>query len=532
MRTDKIMKYLLLVISLSVFLSQSGPLMAQYVQRDEYQTEEQRRQQYALDDWISYLSGKQIVSVDVGVDYIYFATLDGGILRYQIYQNFWDYPFTTSNGLPSNRILNVVYDNDNGYLWAITEHDTSIFLPAQQEWLRKSQATSWFYVYPGRKEPNPEGPLEKNVFYPRDYLDRLPTYFVNGPWTLIENWQIMDENFDTYPITGFLMDNWERIWFTIEDLGIGVGGTLIGRFDVVPFGLPHIVPKVLAFQYNDLWIGGAPGSGPERPGIATWQDRDGSWNYYQARWLPDLPSDNVRDIAVNGDSVWFATDYGLTLFDTHKNQWKNFDLAQGLWSRDILDLMIYNNILYISTDNGLNMLDLPTGIVKRDKAESILLSTFNQTVVEQDTLWAATQNGIFKRAVDDTSWITVYSKAAISEAPVIAVTTFNKEIWFTSNEGVFWFDTVKKTWTAFPQLGLEISPPFFDIKVNSKSVWVSTPEGLLKYNRQMNYWKIFTTEDGLLSNDCYRLLLDGDYIWVANREGITQFYWNSPARID
>ena len=39
----------------------------------------------------------------------------------------------------------------------------------------------------------------------------------------------MDENFDTYPITGFLMDNWERIWFTIEDLGIGVGGTLADR---------------------------------------------------------------------------------------------------------------------------------------------------------------------------------------------------------------------------------------------------------------------------------------------------------------
>ena len=526
------LKQFFLMLTVIIFISQMIPLHAQYVRRDEFRTEEQRRQQYALDDWISYMSGKQIVSVDIGVNYIYFATLDGGILRYRLYQNYWDYPFTTSSGLPSNRVTDVVYDDNNSYLWAVTESDTSIFLPAQQEWLSKSQATSWFYTFPRKKMPQPEGPLEKNIYYPRRYLNKLPNYFANGPWTVIENWQIMDENFDTYTITGFFMDNWERIWFTIDDLGIGIGGTLIGRFDVVPFGLPNITPKVTTFQYNDLWIGGTPKPGPERPGIASWQDQDGNWQYYQARWISNLPSDNVRDIAINGDSVWFATDYGLSLYDTRRNRWKSFDLAEGLWSRDVLDLMIYRKKLYIGTDRGLNILDLPTGILKRDKGEEILLATFNRVTVEQDTLWAATERGIYKRAVDGTTWITVYSNASINEVPAFAVTSFEKELWFTSTGGVFWYDTVKKKWEDFPQLGLEISPPFFDIAVNRKSVWVSTPEGLLKYNREMNYWKIFTTDDGLLSNECFRLLLDGDYIWIANREGITQFYWNNPARID
>ncbi|MEJ2536604.1 MAG: hypothetical protein P8048_06070, partial [Calditrichia bacterium] len=78
------LKQFFLMLTVVIFISQMIPLHAQYVRRDEFRTEEQRRQQYALDDWISYMSGKQIVSVDIGVNYIYFATLDGGILRYRL----------------------------------------------------------------------------------------------------------------------------------------------------------------------------------------------------------------------------------------------------------------------------------------------------------------------------------------------------------------------------------------------------------------------------------------------------------------
>lgn len=522
---------LLIFICLIVFL-QSFPIRAQYVRTDKFLTEKQRRLQYDLDDWISYMSGKKIVSMAVGVNYVYFAALDGGILRYQLFQNYWDYPFTTSNGLPSNRVFDIAFDETTGYLWAVTDVDTCIFLPAEREWLCKSEAPSWFYKFPGHKSPQINEAIQKNIFYPRNFLNKLPNFFVNGPWTLIDDWKIMDENFDEYPITGFLVDNWERVWFVIEDLGVGIGGSLSQRIDVFPFGLTNISPKVLAFQGNDLWIGGIAKESPGRPGIVQWRDQDGGWRYYQARWITNLPSDNVTDLAINGDTVWFATDYGLAYFDRRNKKWISYDQRQGLWSRDVLDLMIQRNTLYVGTDRGLNILDLPSGLLKRVKDKDIMLATIYGLAAEKDTIWAATNRGIYRKDAGETGWDLVPSKAAISDAPVLAVAVYNKEIWFTSMDGVFWLDREKNIWQSFPQLGLEIEGPFFDLVANEKSIWVSTPEGLLKYNRQMNYWKLFTTEDGLLSNECYRLLLDGDYIWIANKQGITQFYWNNPNRID
>ncbi len=526
------LKNIFKIILIVVIFIDVLPLQSQYVRREKFRTERQRRQQYALDDWISYLQSKKITGVTVGDNYLYFAALDGGILRYELYQNFWDYPYTTSNGLPSNGVLDVAFEFSTGYLWAVTDVDTCIFLPAEQEWLCKSEAPFWPYSFPDREIPSNNGKIDYNVFYSSRYLDLLPHFFANGPWTVIEDWKVMDEYFDEYPITGFLRDNWERMWFIIEGLGFGIGNTYSQRMDIVPYGLSQINPRVIQFQKNDLWIGGIVADGFARPGIVNWRDEDVGWYYYQARWISNLPSDNVLDIAVTGDSVWFATDYGLSLYMKKKDQWKNFDQRNGLYSKVIFDIMVHKNVLYVATDKGINTVDLTSGVINRVKDESIALATVYQMAAQKDTIWVVTNRGIFRLRLPDVGWEIVKTSAAISDIPALAVETYGDEIWFASPEGVFWMDGNSERWESFPQLGMEISGPFFDIEVNDLSVWVSTPEGLLKYNKKMHYWKLFTLEDGLLNDMCYRLLLDGDFIWVANEDGITQFYWNNPARID
>ncbi len=524
-------QWLYLVISFIIMVD-SLPLFAQYVRRDEYSSEQARRAQYALDDWISYMPAKRITKIVAGQDYIYFATPDGGILRYEPFQNYWDYPFTTSNGLPDNRILDIAYDLDNGILWAVTELDTCIFKPAEKEWACQSQGSLWPNEFPRPPIQQAGNNIEVNVFYPARFLDLLPSFFANAPWTVVENFHIMDENFDEYAITGFLRDNWDRYWMIIAGLGVGLGNTYSGRMDVIPYGLTTIEPRVLRYQNDGLWIGGEPFvDDPGHPGIVNWR-KDGSWVYYQARWISNLPSNNVMDIAVMGDSVWFATDNGLTLYNTRKDMWKTFDQRQGLFSQEVLDLLPHGSRLYVGTDRGINIVDIAADTIMRVKDDNVILATINRLAAQQDTIWAATNRGIFRFRQGSTGWQPVVTEAAISDIPAQAVASYGNEMWFSSPQGIFWLDTKKNIWASFPQVGMEISGPFSDIVVNDKSVWVSTPEGLLKYDKGMNFWKIFTTKDGLLNNDCRRLLLDRDYIWIANRLGITQFYWNSPNRID
>ncbi|NIT59066.1 MAG: hypothetical protein GWN00_23435, partial [Aliifodinibius sp.] len=287
-------------------------LWPQYVRRERFANEQERRMFYDLDDWISYKKSRIFSSVTIGSHYIYFGTKDGGILRYQFLENYWDYPFTTSNGLPSNRILDLVYDKSTSFLWAITPGDVAIFNPASEEWIRKSEASSWTYQFPDTGDGNNSRDIPRERFRGRGELQNLPHFFANGDYSIIGDWILMDRHFQEFPITGYVRDRYDRIWFVINGFGIGQGDLYSQRADFYEIGLPDISPRTIAYQYDDIWIGGIgrTRSRDTRPGIARWPYNRSGWEYFQARWISHLPRDDVNDIAVDGDSIWFATEYG------------------------------------------------------------------------------------------------------------------------------------------------------------------------------------------------------------------------------
>ena len=515
---------LLLFILLPLLLS------AQYVRHSSFGSEQQRRMQYALDDWISYLGAREFGNIAAGPKYLYFATLDGGIWRYHIYDNYWDYPYTTSNGLPDNRVEKVAYDPESGLLWAFTPDDEAVFNFASEEWLSKSEASYWPYRL---SEPdNNEQRGGKEQFYGREALDNLPGIFANGDFSILTDWILMDRDFQEFPIDGYLRDRYDRLWMPVKGFGIGEAELYTQRADFYRMGLPAIEPRAIAYQGDDIWIGGIARGDGGLPGIARWPYQGPGWDYFRARFISRLPSDNVNDIAIQGDSVWFATDYGVSLYDSGNDRWSNYNLDKGLISNDVSDVEILGRYLYAATDQGISRISLLSGGVERIKERRFINLPFYRLAAQGDTLWAATFRGIYRYSDQSAEWQLVPARAAISDLEITAVGTYGDEIWFASSSGIMRLDRRSGEWESFPQIGFEIRPPYRDIQVNSAAVWVATPDGLLKFDKERRYWRLFDTSDGLLSNNCRRLLLDGDYIWIVSDAGITQFYWNNPQRSD
>jgi hypothetical protein len=521
-----------IIWGLAFFLAESS--YAQYVRRESFANEQQRRMRYALNDWISHTRTRSFSSMTVGDRYIYIATRDGGILRYHLYEDYWDYPFTTSSGLSGNHVERLVYDPTTAYLWAFFPNDVAIFNPASEEWIRKSENPDWIYQPPDSSvlvNPNTPG---KERFFGRAALKNLPNYFANGEYSILSDWILMDSHFQEFPFVGYLIDRYDRIWFLIDGFGIGQGETYTQRADFYGMGLPDISPRAIAYQQDDLWFGGI-GVGrttKNRPGIARWPYENPGWDYYQARWVPQLPGDNVTSILADGDSVWFGTDYGVSLYDVGKDRWYNFNEGKGLISNDVRDLAILDDYLYVATVFGMSRISLLTGGVEKIKDTRLLNLPFHRLAVQKDTLWAGTFRGIFRYIASTKKWEFVPSRAAIQDLEVTAVAAFENEVWFASSGGIMWLNTKTGNWESFPQVATEIAGPYKDIKVNDAAVWVATPEGLLKYNRELKYWRLFTTQDGLLDDRCHWLMLDGDYIWIVTETGVSEFHWNNPDRID
>jgi hypothetical protein len=507
----------------------------QYVRKAEYPTEQDRRAVYELDDWISHTSSNRFQNAVMDERNIYFATLDGGILRYNYLENYWDYPFTTSNGLPENSVLKVTYDPETGYLWAFFRKDVAVFLPSIETWISRSEAYDWPYTPPPPDTTqiieNPQYP-PTGVFFDRKTLLKIPHFFANGPYSILPDWRLVDdETFDEYLFSGFIIDRFNQAWFLVNGFGIGMGNWNSQRIDFFRIGLPEIYPKVLEFQYDDLWVGGTP-KGKGISAIALWPNESANWQYFQSRKISRLPSDEVFCMLADGDSMWFGGSYGISLYNRRNNKWQNYSTREGLANNKVNDLAILKDKLYIATDQGMSILNLLSGRVESFKDKRFINLRVNQFTVQADTLWIGTFRGLFRYIPVIKQLEFVPSRAATQDLEVTSLDYDNHELWFTSSGGVAVYNMLTGDWRSYPQVGLEIAPPYRDIKVTNQVVWVSTKSGLLKFDRTRNSWRLFTTEDGLLDNDCYRLLLDGDYISVANKGGITEFFWNSPYRSD
>ncbi len=507
------------------------PLHAQFARKSFYKTEQQRRAHFALDDWISYTKARRFSNMSVGTHYLYIASRDGGILRYHLYENYWDYPFTTSNGLPSNDVREVIYDFQTSLLWASTAQGLAVFDPARNEWISRSETPHWNYETPTVRTGNAN---DRGVFFGKEALLSLPVFFANDGFTILNDWRLLDSNFEEFEVIGYLIDRFNRIWFLVDGFGLGKGDMNSQRVDFFGVGLPDIEPRALEYMGDDLWVGGVDRQRFDRPGIAEWPYNENSsgWNYYQARWVSHLPSDNVYSILAGEKHLWFGTEIGVSRYDVGQDEWKNFGVKDGLIHEEVNDLAIFKNYLYIATDYGISRLHIPTQKVERIRDARFLNLQFNQLVATDSVLWAGTYRGVFRLDDNNGAWQFFESKAAVSDFNVTALDVFDGEAWFAGGGGVYFLDLKTDKWESFSQLGFEIGPPYRDLMIGDQAVWIATTKGLLKYDRRRKHWRLFQERDGLLDDDCYRLLLDGDYIWIATRSGITQFFWNNPDRFD
>jgi len=102
-------------------------------------------------DWILYRQTGQINSISEGYTYAYFATERAGILRYNLYQNRFNEPITTAQGLSENQINAVHFDQNTGILWAATYGFIEFSYNSQGDWYHIDLTDYGFHRNPTNK---------------------------------------------------------------------------------------------------------------------------------------------------------------------------------------------------------------------------------------------------------------------------------------------------------------------------------------------------------------------------------------------
>jgi len=530
---------------------------------------------YEQGDWQSYAVARFITSIAVGERYVYFGTQHSGITRYHQFKNSWDFPWTTSNGLADNEVTAVAYDFDTGFLWSASRTAVSSYNPTAKEWRNTfkdefglpfsdevesigiSQDKIFFETRARRLfEANKFGGIivvsnvrggnalsEKNIrWFGRRARkpSELPHFFMSAGYLFNPEGFIEDPNFRRAEISTVVEDDWGNIWLGTWGLGAGKGSRRAMRLQMLDFGLANNTVNSIGFYDSVLWVGGS-NTQELNQGITAWDLRREDWRYYEQRDVTDLLSDQVNSIAIDGNNIWFCTDYGLTRFSTKEQRWKTIDQFDGLADNFVFDAVFDDSTIYVGTGNGISRI-MKSSLSKEDTTHIERLNPGNLTIVEvrdlelmENLLWAATNEGIY---VYDTAKREGGFSAEIggpTSERITSISRYGNELWFGSFSGIDVYDVEKREWLGVPEGRFFPNRVIRRVLADKNVVWAASDEGVLKFDRESRSWRTFTIEDGLISNRVNAILLAGDYIWFGTDHGLTKLliklFRNSPTHL-
>jgi ligand-binding sensor domain-containing protein len=372
----------------------------------------------------------------------------------------------------------------------------------------------------------PFPPSDPNYRYP-DLLPDFELNFYRQEWGAY----LTDSYLRRYPLTAHLDDQWENLWIGTAGLGAGRASLRTGRLRMLKFGLMEKNVTAMAFDGEHIWLGGV--NMWDGPAGITYVDRDlQSWNYFEARYVDGLRSDDITAFAAEGRKVWVGTLYGLSIYNTEVETWRTITSMDGLADDWVTDVAVDDGMVWVGTSFGASMIDSRGDSVVVTEVPAIGRQRVYDIEADAEFIWFGAEHGVYARDKSQDLWVKFTSPDGTIDGTVTAISSFEKEIWFGTPLGLTVYERSRDRWRWFSNRHQLAAGNVLCIEAGEKAVWVGSDSGLWKFTRRTGLWRVFTTQDGLLADMVQAILLDGAHIWLGTPQGATRFYWDDPMRVD
>jgi ligand-binding sensor domain-containing protein len=230
----------------------------------------------------------------------------------------------------------------------------------------------------------------------------------------------------------------------------------------------------------------------------------------------------IRKLIQNKEYIYVLSDLSISKIGPNNNYIKLKNIYdtdfQNLGLANFKAIDIYNNYIYTANANGVSQIDLDTG--KVEKIWNYRSTAIN--VVNNDSIWIGTTNGLFLRTNDTVKKYNLNDK--FNNTIIYDLKRHNNLLFIGSNSyglGILNNENFKNFETKDGLLSNYIKSIFFDDKQN---LWLSTNYGLnqisLTTKLEISNIKSYTTSDGLFSNDVRDCFVENNTAYVATSNGV------------
>lgn len=241
-----------------------------------------------------------------------------------------------------------------------------------------------------------------------------------------------------------------------------------------------------------------------------------------------LPSNEVWSINQDKEGyIWLSTNDGLARYDGNeftiiRNDSRNPDF---LPSNDIIETIDIGQSLWISTHNGVRILDKNTFKFSTPLSEIVSTSYFLSIVVHSNNVWGYTEDGKLFQMSYDGDVVKMYDIKS-----TFGVTTLNAlfvdrngRLWLLSGQGGLWYFDQNKGILCKKEDAPDQN--YFSITQDHQGrYWLGVwGEGLYRYDpklkdQQFTHFSVLNSETGVGDGNFYSIIEDDDlhYLWLMS----------------
>ncbi|MFC1527882.1 hypothetical protein ACFL5D_03975 [Candidatus Neomarinimicrobiota bacterium] len=469
-------------------------------------------------DWAVYRQTEGINSITEGYYYAYFATENAGILRFQLYQNRFEEPITTAQGIRDNQILAVHFDQNTGILWAASENFIDYSYNAEGNWFhidlddtglhrealiqQIGSSNNYIWINAGStflKLDKVTGivmgllplPDEDDVIWSskRERFFEIPNalknYVVMDGW-IINNNQFIDPFGKIVEPTTFYFGKNSDVYIGMEDGTIFIGDVQMETFYPFSFGLNNT--DVAAFtKSDDLWITGR--NNVNTRGITRHNIRQNYFRHIDFENSINFRSQPFYSILETDKEVWFGGNSAISIYNKKKDYWREITEASGIPNGKITSLSEDSSAIWVGTTRGLVKVSMINRRAEQINLERLLrMRKINDLKIVGDNLWIATDN-----------YLLIYDQKNNS---LIDFKSFGNTKDIEGRKNIF--------------------TKFTDIFQNGDKIYISTTVGILKYNIKDEDWNVVVEPSAYDGSKVNNLAIENGYCFIGIDYGIWQ----------
>jgi ligand-binding sensor domain-containing protein len=221
-----------------------------------------------------------------------------------------------------------------------------------------------------------------------------------------------------------------------------------------------------------------------------------------------LIGNELRDIAMDEDFVWLATEKGVSRYDRSKDEWKFFTIADGLVSNLV-------------------------NCIAPERVEGILGKKSGTEV------WFGTDSGVsvYNKVTD--SWESYTTKDGLIYNKVNAISARSDDVWMGTDKGVSVLDKDEGKWMSYSSFPGIPTSKVTSLYHQASYAWVGTRSGLARYNYRHKKWEYFRTRgsawlnpDGAMRDTDDSPIPDdrinsidgeGHYVYIATKSVLVEY---------